>query len=91
LKDRLNTALVGSANTQKMSDLAGELAGAQTALNNAKDRHDQTGLTLQNLLQSVEGAPTELVASQILAMQTSLQATLQTTALLLKTSLINYL
>ena len=91
LKQRLNTALVGSANTQKVSDLAGELAGAQTAINNAKDRHDQTNVTLQNLLQSVEGAPTEQVASQILAMQTSLQATLQTTALLLKTSLINYL
>ena len=30
-------------------------------------------------------------ASQILALQTSLQATLQTTALLLKTSLVNYL
>ena len=79
------------ANTQKVSDLAGELAGAQIAVNNAKDRHDQTNLTLQNLLQSVEGATTEEVASQILAMQTSLQATLQTTALLLKTSLINYL
>jgi flagellar hook-associated protein 3 FlgL len=48
-------------------------------------------LTLQNLLQSVEGATTEEVASQILAMQTSLQATLQTTAMLLRTSLINYL
>ena len=91
LKQRLNAALVGSANTQKVSDLAGELAGAQTAIKNAKDRHDQTDLTLQNLLQSVEGAPTEQVASQILAMQTSLQATLQTTAMLLKTSLINYL
>ena len=91
LKDRLNTALVGSANTQKVSDLAGELAGAQTSLNNAKDRHDQANTTLQNLLQSVEGATPEQVGTQILAMQTSLQATLQTTALLLKTSLINYL
>ena len=91
LKQRLNAALVGSASTQKVSDLAGELAGAQIAVNNAKDRHDQTNLTLQNLLQSVEGATTEEVASQILAMQTSLQATLQTTAMLLRTSLINYL
>ena len=91
LKQRLNAALVGTPNQQKVSDLAGELAGAQTALNNAKDRHDQTSITLQNLLQSVEGAPQEQVASQILALQTSLQATLQTTALLLKTSLVNYL
>jgi flagellar hook-associated protein 3 FlgL len=46
---------------------------------------------LQNLLQDVEGAPTEEVAAQILAMQTSLQATLQTTALLLRTNLLQYL
>ena len=39
-------ALVGSANQQKVSDIAGELAGAQVALNNAKDRHDQTNTTL---------------------------------------------
>ena len=34
----------------------------------------------------VEGAPTEQVAAQILALQTSLQATLQTTAMLLQTN-----
>ena len=73
------------------SDIAGQLAGAQIALNNAKDRHDQTNTTLQNLLQSVEGAPTEQVAAQILSLQTSLQATLQTTAMLLQTSILNYL
>jgi hypothetical protein len=91
LTQRLNTSLVGSPSQQSVTDLAGELAGAQTAINNAKDRHDQSSTTLTNLLQSVEGAPQEEVASQILALQTSLQATLQTTALLLKTSLVNYL
>ena len=74
-----------------MSDIAGQLAGAQVALNNAKDRHDQTNTTLQNLLQSVEGAPTEEVAAQLLSLQTSLQATLQTTAMLLQTNILKYL
>jgi len=91
LTQRLNASLVGSANQQTVTDLSGELAGAQTAINNAKDRHSQSSTTLTNLLQSIEGAPQEQVASQILALQTSLQATLQTTALLLKTSLVNYL
>lgn len=91
LTQRLNGSLVGSANQQTVTDLAGELAGAQSAITNAKDRHNQSNTTLQNLLQSIEGAPQEQVASQILALQTSLQATLQTTALLLKTSLVNYL
>jgi flagellar hook-associated protein 3 FlgL len=91
LKQRIGSALQGSATEQKLSDIAGQLAGAQIALDNAKQRHEQSGTTLQNLLQSVEGAPTEEVAAQILAMQTSLQATLQTTALLLRTNLLQYL
>jgi flagellar hook-associated protein 3 FlgL len=91
LKQRIGSALQGSATEQKLSDIAGELAGAQIALDNAKERHEQSGTTLQNLLQDVEGAPTEEVAAQILAMQTSLQATLQTTALLLRTNLLQYL
>jgi flagellar hook-associated protein 3 FlgL len=91
LRQRIGGALVGTANEQKVSDIGGQLAGAQIALKNAKDRHDQTNTTLQNLLQSVEGAPTEQVAAQILSLQTSLQATLQTTAMLLKTSILQYL
>ena len=46
---------------------------------------------LGGFLQEVEGVTQEEVAAQILSLQTSLQATLQTTALLLRTSLINYL
>ena len=51
----------------------------------------QTNATLSDLLQSVEGVSNEEVAAQILAMQTSLQASLQTTAILYKTSILNYL
>lgn len=91
LRQRLGTALVGTPTEQHVSDIQGELAGAQVALNAAKERHTQSDATLQNLLQSVEGAAPEDVATQILALQTSLQATLQTTALLLQTSLLKYL
>ena len=65
--------------------------GAQSRCSAAKDRHQQTKSTLQQLLQDVEGAPTEEVAAQILALQTSLQATLQTTAMLLQTNLLEYI
>lgn len=91
LRQRIGGALVGNANEQKVSDISGQLAGAQIAVRDAKDRHDQTNTTLQNLLQEVEGAPTEKVAAQLLSLQTSLQATLQTTAMLLQTSLLKYL
>ena len=91
LKQRIGAALNGAPNQQTIADISGQLAGAQVALNDAKERHDQTNTTLQNLLQSLTGAPTELVAAQILSLQTSLQATLQTTAMLLKTSILQYL
>ena len=91
LKQRVGAALDGSRQRTEDRRHPGELAGAQTALTNAKDRHHQTNTTLQDLLQSVEGAPTEEVAAQILALQTSLQATLQTTAMLLQTNLLKYL
>jgi flagellin-like hook-associated protein FlgL len=91
LKGRIGAALTGGPNQQSVNDIEGQLAGAQVALNNAKDRHDQTESTLQNLLQGVEGAPTEQVAAQILTLQTSLQATLQTTAMLLQTTILKYL
>ena len=91
LRERIGAALVGSPGEQKISDIEGALAGAQIALKSAKDRHQQTDTTLRDLLQSVEGITTEEVAAKILALQTSLQATLQTTSMLLQTNLLQYL
>ena len=46
---------------------------------------------LTDLLQKIETVPQEQVGAQILSLQTSLQASLQTTAMLSKLSLINYM
>jgi flagellin-like hook-associated protein FlgL len=91
LRLRVGAALVDSPSRQSLSDIQAELAGAQVAVNSSKDRQLQTNTTLQTLLQDVEGAPPEQVAAQILSLQTSLQATLQTSALLLQTTLLKYL
>lgn len=91
LKQRVVVALSGEPGTQKITDIQGEIAAVHSALQSAKERHQQTHGTLSQLLQKVEGAPTEEVAAQILALQTSLQATLQTTAMLLRTNLLEYL
>jgi flagellar hook-associated protein 3 FlgL len=91
LNGRLGAALDVPPGLQKVEDITAELAGAQTALSVAKDRHRQTASTLQNLLQGIEGVPQEEVAAQILALQTNLQASLQTTAMLYRISIINYL
>jgi flagellar hook-associated protein 3 FlgL len=91
LNDRIRGGLDVPPGTQSIEAIQAEIAGAQTTLQAAKDRHQQTNATLSDLLQSVEGVSNEEVAAQILAMQTALQASLQTTAILYKTSILNYM
>lgn len=91
LKERVATGLADTPGQQKIADISADLAGAQTAMQAASDRHQQSQATLTDLLESIRGVSPEEVGSQILALQTNLQATLQTTALLLRTSLVNYL
>jgi flagellin-like hook-associated protein FlgL len=91
LKQRVATGLDPAPGQQKISDIRSDLAGAQTSMAAAAARHQQTHATLSDLLESIRSVPQEEVGAQILALQTSLQASLQTTALLLRTSLVNYL
>ena len=91
LTQRVGSALDGSQGQQKVADIEAEIAGVQTSLAGAKARHQQTQAILSDLLGSITSVPQEQVGAQILALQTSLQASLQTTAMLYRTSLINYL
>jgi hypothetical protein len=91
LRQRITGTLDGPPSTQRITDIEADVAALHSALQSAKERHQQTAGTLSDLLQQVEGAPTEEVAAKILALQTSLQATLQTTAMLLRTNLLEYL
>jgi flagellar hook-associated protein 3 FlgL len=91
MSGRLRPALDVPAGTQTIEAIQGELAGAQISLAAAKQRHRQTESTLADLLQTIEGVSNEEVGAQILALQTSLQGSLQTTSLLYQTSILNYL
>jgi hypothetical protein len=91
LNDRIRPALDVPPGTQSIEAIQADLAGGQSALQSAKDRHTQTSATLEDFLQNIEGVSNEEVAAQILAMQTSLQATLQTTSMLYQTSILKYL
>ena len=91
LSERVGNALTAPNGQQKIQDIQAELAFAQTTMKNATQRQQQRRLTLENLLQGIEQAPQDQVAAQILALQTRLQASLQTTATLYKLSIINYL
>ncbi len=91
LKERVAANLGEPPGQQKISDIQSEIAGAHASMNAAKERHEQTDATLSDLMDSIAGIPEEEVGVKILALQTSLQASLQTTAMLLQTSIINYL
>jgi flagellin-like hook-associated protein FlgL len=60
-------------------------------MSGASSRHQQTQLNLTDMLQQIQGVSNEEVASQILSLQTSLSASLSTTARLSQISLLNYL
>lgn len=91
LNRRLTANLSNVSGGQTVIDIQAELAGAQTSLDAAKSRHQQTAATLGDFLQQVSGVSNEQVGAQILALQTRMQASMQTTAMLFQTSLVNYL
>ncbi len=91
LDARLRTALDVPLGTQSVQAIQADLAGAKDSVEAARKRHQQTDATLGNLLEEIEGISNEEVAAKILAMQTTLQASIQTTAKLFQISILNYL
>ena len=91
LNQRLGAALSVPNGVQKIDDIAASLASAQTAMATAKSSHRQTANTLTDMLQQIEGVSQDQIGAQILALQTTLQASLATTARMAQLSLLNYL
>ncbi|MDO8980907.1 MAG: flagellar biosynthesis protein FlgL [Afipia sp.] len=76
---------------QSIQDIQADFAGAQAAIKTAKDRQIQTGAVAQSMLDSIQGINDNEVAAKILAFQTALQASYQTTASLYQMSLVKFL
>jgi len=76
---------------QTIQDIQSDLATAQETMKDAAARQSQTQSTLQNIIDQTENASPDQVASQILALQTSLQASYQTTSILSQLSLTKFL
>lgn len=91
LGQRLSTAMSGGPGVQTISDIETELAGAQASMNSSKSTHQQTSATLTNMLQGITGVSNEQVGAELLSLQNQMAATMQTTAMLYQTSLVNYL
>ncbi|WP_298261013.1 flagellar protein [Bradyrhizobium sp.] len=91
LSTRIATNLTSRPGQQQISDIQTDLANAQTSMKAASARQTQTKTQLQNMIDSTENVSTEQVASQILAIQNALSASYQTTSILSKLTLTNFL
>jgi len=91
LSERVAANLAPQQGQQTVSDIEADLAGAQTAMKATSDRMAQTKTMTQTLLDQVEGVNNDQVASEILQLQTNLQASYQTTSVLFQTTLLKFL
>lgn len=91
MTERVRNEIGFPAGTQNPSEIIVELGSAQTAMAQAKERHTATQSYLSTTLAGVEDISKEEVAMQILALQTTLQASYQTTSMLSQLRLTNYL
>lgn len=68
-----------------------ELDNAKTTVSNVSSRQTDYSSQLEGMLSDIESIPQEDVATQILALQTRLQASYQATSMIAHLSLVNYL
>jgi flagellar hook-associated protein 3 FlgL len=91
LNQRVYTALGVPAGVQNITDIESSLANAQTTMAATQSQQKQTSNTLTNMLQSIEGVDQNQVGAEILSLQTSLSASLTTTARMAQLNLLSYL
>lgn len=89
LAGRVQTNLADPA--AKVEDIVIDLGTASVAMNGAEQRHKAAKAVLFETVESAEAVTPEEVAASIMALQTRLQASYQTTSLLSKLSLVNFL
>ncbi|MBN9040763.1 MAG: flagellar biosynthesis protein FlgL [Rhizobiales bacterium 62-47] len=91
LSQRVTQNMTPQQGVQIIQDIQADFAGAQTAIKASTDRQTQVKTMAQTMLDSIEGVSQDEVATKILALQTSLSASYQTTAMLYQISLTKYL
>lgn len=91
LNSRVTANLLAQPGRQSISDIESDFANAQTTMKDVGARQSQAQTTLQNVVSATETVSPDQVASQLLALQTSLQASYQTTSMLSQLTLVKYL
>jgi flagellar hook-associated protein FlgK len=91
LNQRIAQNLAIIPGTQTIQDIQADFAGAQASIKSTGDRQTQSKAISQTLLDSIEGVNNDEVATKILALQTALQASYQTTSQMFQMSLVKYM
>ncbi|QCI63021.1 hypothetical protein [Phreatobacter stygius] len=91
LASRVASGLSGQGAAQTVTSIQIEIASANSNADAAKARHKETDAMLTGLLSDVTGVNNEELAAQIVALQTMMQASYQTSSMLSKLTLVNYL
>ncbi len=91
LRQRLGAGLSEASGAPRVRHLQEELALAAVEINNAKERNASAKTMLQGQLTDLEGVSLEEAAAKLLSLQTQLQASYQTSSMVSKLSLVNFL
>jgi hypothetical protein len=91
LSERVANNLTAQPGQQTIEDIQSDFATAQVTIQDATSRQTQTQTMLQNIVSNAEGVSSDQVASEILALQTMLQASYQTTSMLSQLTLTKFL
>jgi flagellar hook-associated protein 3 FlgL len=91
LSQRVAQNLARQPGQQTIEDIQSDFATAQLTMKDATARQTQAQGMLQGIVDQAENVSPDQVATQILALQTALQASYQTTAMLAQLSLTKYL
>ena len=91
LSQRVTQNLSPQPGQQTIQNIQSDFATAQLTMKNATSRQTQAQGMLQAIVDQAENVSPDQVASQILALQTNLQASYQTTAMLAQLTLTKFL
>jgi len=91
LSQRTAQNLAKQPGQQTIEDMQSDFATAQLTMKDAGTRQKQSAATLQGIIDQAESVSPDQVATQILALQTALQASFQTTSMLSQLTLTKFL
>lgn len=91
LGSRVSQNLTNQAGQPSITEIQADFSIAQVTMTDAKARQTQNRTMLQSIVDQAENVSPSEVAAQILALQTNLQASYQTTAMLAQLTLTRFL